>query len=63
MDRLENTASNSSCIVARELVAVETGLFRGRYLVMGLHATVYTTLDNKIGFKEIMCILLASDRV
>jgi hypothetical protein len=38
MDRVENTVSNSSSIVAREPVAVETCLFRGRYLATGLHA-------------------------
>jgi hypothetical protein len=36
----KNTISNSSSVVARELVAVGTSLFRGRYLVAGLHYTL-----------------------
>jgi hypothetical protein len=40
MDSVENPVSKNSSIVARELVAVGTCLFRGRYLVTGLHATI-----------------------
>jgi hypothetical protein len=44
MDYMENTFSSSSSIVARELVAVEPCLFRGHYLVTGLHATMLCNL-------------------
>jgi hypothetical protein len=39
-DRLENTFSNSSSIVARGLDAVGPCLFRGCYLVTGLRSTI-----------------------
>jgi hypothetical protein len=42
-NRVENTVSNSSSIVARGLVAVGTCLFRGRYLVTGLHPTILSS--------------------
>jgi hypothetical protein len=41
MDCIENTASNSSSIVASEPIAVGTCLFYGHYLVTGLQATYY----------------------
>jgi hypothetical protein len=61
MDCVENTISNSSLIVARELVAMGTYLFRGRYLVTGLHATIYKVTSiyseymvylNMLSFKQ-----------
>jgi uncharacterized membrane protein (GlpM family) len=42
MDRVEDAVSSSSCIVGLGLVAVGTCLFRGRYLVTGLHATIFS---------------------
>jgi uncharacterized membrane protein YgdD (TMEM256/DUF423 family) len=43
MDRSENTVSNSSSMVACELIVLGTCLFCGRYLVMGLHTTILFT--------------------
>jgi hypothetical protein len=40
MECVENTVSNSFSIVACELIALETCLFCGCYLVMGLHAAL-----------------------
>jgi hypothetical protein len=40
MDHVENSVSNSSSIVAHELVAMGTCLFCGCYLVTGLDATI-----------------------
>jgi hypothetical protein len=40
-DRIGNTVSKNSPIVVRELVAVGTSLFRGRYLVRGPNATIF----------------------
>jgi hypothetical protein len=39
-DRVEDAVSNSHFIVARGLVAVGTYLFRGRYLIRGVHPTI-----------------------
>jgi hypothetical protein len=43
-DRVENTVSNSLSVFARGLIAVGTCLFRGRYLVTCLRATIPTKL-------------------
>jgi hypothetical protein len=40
MDRIENTFPNSFSVIACELVALGTYLFRYRYVVTGLHATI-----------------------
>jgi hypothetical protein len=48
MDRVENTVSNSSSIVARRLVAMGNCLFRGRYLVTVPQSTIFWNLSSYI---------------
>jgi hypothetical protein len=43
-DLVENIVSKSPSIIARELFAMATCLFRCRYLITGLHATIWTQI-------------------